>query len=90
MPLPAPASPTPDDEDQAANEMLEMLTPFQERGMGELRMRIEGLMADRGAMRNILDSVRRHGNSLAMRSDMRVREASASAVAKKAGIAVAL
>ena len=80
----------PDDEDQAANEMLDMLSPFQERGMGELRMRIEGLMADRGAMRDILDAVRRHGNSLAMRSDVRVREASASAVAKKAGIAVAL
>ena len=79
----------PDDESQAANEMIEFLAPFQERGMGELRMRLERMMGDRNAMRSILESVRRHGNSLAMRREVRAQQASASAVSQEAGIALA-
>lgn len=78
----------PDDEGRAAREMLDALVPFDRRGMPEIRWDIERMMSDPARRRTMLESVRRHGGSLAMRSEARRRAAASEAVEKETGVAL--
>ena len=62
-----------------------MLEPFRYRGMGEMRGRIQRLMETREAMQATLDTVRRHGNSIAKRIEQPVRQLANDAAARASG-----
>ena len=78
----------PDKPDLAAQEMAEALGPFAERGMGELRKRIERMLLDPHVFAAALDSVRKQGSSLAMRANARMNGASAKAASRRAGMSL--
>lgn len=72
----------------AAEEMALAMKDFPQRGMVELRGRIERMMLNESALEEALQSVRSHGASLAQRANARMAQASAKAVSKEAGISL--
>ena len=75
----------PDDENLAAEEMLEAMAPFRERGLRETRSNIAELIEDGDAFDAVMEGVRKHGNSLAHAANQRIEATADRAASKRAG-----
>ena len=78
----------PDDPPGAAAEMMDMLSVFDERGMGGIRMRIERVLVKPAEFDRVLDSVRAHGSSMAGRTEREIEAASVNAASRRAGMSL--
>ena len=76
----------PYDEGRAGEEMAELISVFDDRGMSEIKGRIYKMMKNREAFRAVLEGVRQHGASQAMRSERMMDRSTSKAVSKRAGI----
>lgn len=72
----------------AAEEMALAMKDFPERGMVELRGRIERMMLNEATLDAALQNMKAHGASLAQRANARMAQASAKAVSRKAEISL--
>ena len=76
----------PDDLAGSAREMNDLIKVFHERGMSELQGRIHKLTKRAGQLARILDHVRHHGASEAMRAEQEMNAKSRKAVERRSGI----
>ena len=76
----------PYDERRAGEEIAELISVFDDRGMSEIKGRIYRLTKTRDALRAVLGGVVKHGSSQAMRSEQEMERSTARAVSKRAGI----
>ena len=75
----------PENARQAALEVMDLIEEFQERGMSELQSRILRLTRNASDFAAVLERVRRHGSSRAMRGETAMQAAGATAVARSSG-----
>ena len=78
----------PDDVTKASEEIAELISVFDERGMSELKGRIYRLTKSKTALHAVLESVTRHGSSQAMRSEREMEKTTAQVVTRRAGIEI--
>ena len=76
----------PEDPARSAGELSELISVFHERGMSELQARIHKLTRNASQLARILDHVRRHGASEAMRAERDMNTSSRDAVTRRSGI----
>ena len=79
----------PDEVDQAADEVVQLLEVFERRGMPGIALLIERTSRDAAAFDIALERVRKHGNSAAARAEWDRDRHELNAVAQAAGIAPA-
>ena len=78
----------PDDENRAAQEILDAIKVFRKRGMLQIQGVISRAIADPRRRERALNAVRTHGTSAAMRSEARQEAAASKAVERSTGISL--
>lgn len=76
----------PDNEQKSVRQMLQMMTPFARRGLGEMQTRINNMLEDQATLDHALDLVARSGQSLSMQAEAKMEIDTSSAIERETGL----